>query len=61
MMPDSSRSLRNSSLTLGMSRVISSGPSFVSRASISNSSMWIDVKESSLTSFSETRIASSKL
>ncbi len=31
-----------------MSRVISSGPSFVSRASISNSSMWIEVNESSL-------------
>ena len=44
-----------------MSRVISSGPSLVSRASISNSSMWIEVNESSRTSFSETRIASSKL
>jgi hypothetical protein len=31
------------SLTFGMSRVISSGPSLVSRASISNSSMWIEV------------------
>ena len=29
--------------TLGISRVISSGPSLVSRASISNSSMWIEV------------------
>ncbi len=31
------------SAMLGMSRVISSGPSLVSRASISNSSMWIEV------------------
>ncbi len=43
MMPLSSRSRRNVSDTFGMSRVISSGPSFVSRDSISNSSMWIDV------------------
>jgi hypothetical protein len=43
MMPLSSRSRRNVSDTFGMSRVISSGPSLVSRASISNSSMWIDV------------------
>ena len=61
MIPDSSRSFRNSSETFGMSRVISSGPSFVSRASISNSSMWIEVKSSFLTRFSLTRIASSKL
>ena len=39
MMPLSSRSLRKPSETLGMSRVISSGPSLVSRDSISNSSM----------------------
>ena len=32
-----------------MSRVISSGPSLVSRAIASNSSMWIEVKTSSLT------------
>ena len=44
-----------------MSRVTSSGPSLVSRASISNSSMWIEVYMSSRTSFSETRMASSKL
>ena len=44
MMPDSSRSLSAVSETFGMSRVISSGPSFVSRASMSNSWMWIDVK-----------------
>ena len=43
MIPLSSRSFRKLSETFGMSRVISSGPSFVSRASISNSSMWMDV------------------
>ena len=42
-MPDSSRSLSADSETFGMSRVISSGPSLVSRASTSNSSMWIEV------------------
>ena len=61
MMPDSSRSWRASSPTFGMSRVISSLPSLVSRAMHSNSSMWIEVKTSSLTSFSVTRIESSKL
>ena len=61
MMPLSSRLLSSDSETLGMSRVISSGPSLVSRASISNSSMWIEVYMSSLTSFSQTRMASSKL
>lgn len=35
--------LQASSPTLGMSRVISSGPSLVSRASHSYSSMWIEV------------------
>ena len=39
-----------------MSRVISSGPSLVSRAITSNSSMWIEVKTSSLTIRSESRI-----
>ena len=43
-MPDSSRSLRASSPTFGMSPVISSLPSLVSRATHSNSSMWIEVK-----------------
>ena len=61
MMPDSSRSLRASSPTLGMSRVISSLPSLVSRAMHSNSSMWIEVKMSSLSSRSLRRIESSKL
>ncbi len=60
-MPDSSRSLRASSPTFGMSRVISSLPSLVSRATHSNSSMWIEVKTSSLASRSLTRIESSKL
>ena len=43
MMPRSSRSFRASSPTLGISRVISSGPSLVSRASISYSSIWMEV------------------
>ena len=47
-MPSSSRSLRDSSPTFGMSRVISSGPSFVSRDSISCFSMWMLVNRSSL-------------
>ena len=42
MMPRSSRSARISSLRFGISRVISSGPSLVSRASISCSWMWIE-------------------
>ena len=41
-----------SSPTFGMSRVISSGPSLVSRASTSCFSMWIEVNVSSRTSFS---------
>ncbi len=41
--PSGPRFLSASSPTFGMSRVISSGPSFVSRALISNSSMWIEV------------------
>jgi len=48
MMPLASRSLSASSPTLGISRVISSGPSLVSRAIHSNSSMWTEVKRSSL-------------
>ncbi len=44
MMPESSRSFSASSPTFGMSRVISSGPSLVSRATHSNSSMWTEVK-----------------
>src|SRR5206468_193872 len=59
--PESSRSFRASSETFGISLVTSSLPSLVSRAWISNSSMWIEVKRSSFTSRSLTRIASSKL
>ncbi len=44
-----------------MSRVISSGPSLVSRATTVSSSMWIEVKRSSATTRSEIRIESSKL
>ena len=50
MIPFSSRLRRLSSPTFGMSRVISSGPSLVSRASISCFSMWIEVNMSSRTS-----------
>ena len=48
-MPRSSRSASISSETFGMSRVISSAPSLVSRASTSCSSMWIEVRTSSCT------------
>ncbi len=61
IIPLSSRSLSVSSPTLGMSLVISSRPSFVSRDIHSNSSIWIDVNLSSLTILSLIRIASSKL
>jgi hypothetical protein len=60
-MPASSRFFSASSDTFGMSRVISSGPSLVSRAITSNSSMWIEVKTSSLAMFSLRRMESSKL
>ena len=55
-MPASSRLRSDSSLTFGMSRVIASGPSLVSRAITSNSSMWMDVNTSSRTMRSEMRI-----
>jgi hypothetical protein len=42
------RGAQASSPTFGISRVISSGPSLVSRAITSNSSMWIEVNTSSL-------------
>ena len=61
MIPSSSRLRRLSSPTFGMSRVTSSGPSFVSLASTSCFSMWIEVNRSSLTSRSLITIASSKL
>ncbi len=60
-MPASSRFFSASSATFGMSRVISSGPSLVSRAITSNSSMWMEVNTSSETIFSDRRIESSKL
>ena len=59
MMPRSSRSARTSSETFGMSRVISSGPSLVSRASTSCSSMWIEDSTSSCTRRCDRMIASS--
>jgi hypothetical protein len=46
-MPRSSRLRSDSSERFGMSRVISSSPSFVERASISYSWMWIEVRTSS--------------
>ena len=60
-MPRSSRLRSDSSERFGMSRVISSSPSFVERASISYSWMWIEVSTSCFTSRSESTIASSKL
>ena len=60
-MPSGPRFLSASSETFGMSRVISSGPSLVSRAVHSKVTMWSEVSASSRTSFSFTRIASSKL
>ncbi len=60
-MPESSRLRSPSSPTLGMSRVISSLPSLVSRAMVSKISMCTEVKVSSLRSRSFTRMESSKL
>ena len=59
-MPSSSKSFSASSPTLGMSRVISSGPSLVSRASTSCFSMWMEVNLSPSTIRSLMRMASSK-
>ena len=59
MMPSSSSCSKACSLVFGMSRVIFSGPSFVSRTSTENSLMWIEVNRSPSTTFSLTRIASS--
>ena len=61
IIPFSSRSLVASSLTLGMSAVSSSAPNFVSLTSREYSSIWIEVKMSSRTTFSEITMASSKL
>ncbi len=60
-MPRSSRSVSDSSATLGISRVISSMPRLVSRTCSSSSWMWMDVYTSSLTRRSESTMASSKL
>jgi hypothetical protein len=60
-MPASSRFFSAESPTFGMSRGDFLRPSLVSRAITSNSSMWIEVKTSSLTIRSEIRIESSKL
>ena len=59
--PDSSKFFKASSLTLGMSRVISSSPSFVSLAIISYSTICTEVNTSSVTHLSEIKIESSKL
>ncbi len=59
--PASSKWRSASSPILGISRVISSLPSFVSRARTSNSSIWIEVKISFLTIRSEIMMESSKL
>ena len=59
IIPRSSISLSASSPTFGISLVISSGPSFVSLASDSYSSMWTEVNMSSRTSSSDINIASS--
>ena len=61
MMPLSSRFLRASSPTLGMSLVISSLPSFMSLATTSNSSIWTEVNTSSRRRRSFKSIESSKL
>src|SRR3989338_6767415 len=57
--PSSSKSFNFSSPTLGISDVVTSGPSFVSRTSQVKSSICIEVNSSSFTSFSEIVSASS--
>ena len=59
--PDSSRFFSASSLTFGMSLVISSSPSLVSLAMTSYSTICTDVNTSSVTHLSEIKIESSKL
>ena len=61
IIPFSSRSLVASSETFGISEVSSSIPSLVSRTSSEYSSIWIEVNQSSRTTFSLITIASSKL
>ena len=57
--PSSSKSFSFSSPTLGMSDVVTSGPNLVSRTSHTKSSKWMEVKTSSLATFSEMIMASS--
>ena len=59
--PSGPRSAKASSPTFGISRVISSGPSLVSRAATSYSEMCTEVNTSSFTMRREMVIASSKL
>ena len=59
MIPFESNLRTAASPTLGISRVISSGPNLVSRQSISYSSTWIEVYTSSLTIRSDMMMASS--
>ena len=61
IMPSSSRFLRLSSPMLGISLVISSGPSLVSLDSISYFSIWTEVNLSSLINLLLKMMASSKL
>ena len=61
IIPFSSRCFTASSDTFGISEVSSSSPLLVSRTSSWNSSTWMEVKTSSLTTRSEITIASSKL
>ena len=61
IIPFSSRSLVASSETFGISAVNSSIPNLVSRTSKEYSSTWIEVNQSSRTTFSLITIASSKL
>ena len=60
-MPSAPRFRSFSSLTLGMSRVITSGPNLVSRTSTKKSSTCTEVYILSLTTRSDTTMASSKL
>ena len=61
MTPSSSRLRSLNSETFGMSWVVTSAPSFVSRTTQTNSSMWIEVNFASLARRSEMTMASSKL
>ena len=60
IIPSSSKSFSFSSPTFGISEVVTSSPSFVSRTSQVKSSIWMEVNSNSLTSFSEMPMESSK-